>query len=89
MGGINFFTDKLRAIKEMIWVAKSGTKIVIVDEIEKGGKAASQPATVREQDEMGSEQVRCPIDLIPEEMLEVKARAICNGKMYCLTFRKP
>ena len=89
MRGINFFTDKLRAIKEMIWVAKSGTKIVIVDEIEKGGKAASQPATVREQGETGSEQVRCPIDLIPEEMLEVKARAICNGKMYCLTFRKP
>ena len=89
VGGINLFTDKLRAIKEMIWVAKSGTKIVIVDEIEKGSREGSQPATVREQVDPGSEQVRCPIDLIPEEMLEVKARAICSGKMYCLTFRKP
>ena len=35
VGGINFFTDKARAIKEMIWVAKSGTKIVIVDETER------------------------------------------------------
>ncbi len=35
VGGINFFTDKVRAIKEMIWVAKPGTKIVIVDETER------------------------------------------------------
>jgi ubiquinone/menaquinone biosynthesis C-methylase UbiE len=90
VGGINFFTDKLRAIKEMIWVAKAGTKIVIVDEIEGGSTKESQAApVVRQQVEPGSEQIRCPIDLIPEEMLEVKARAICDGKLYCLTFRKP
>ena len=35
IGGINFFTDKVRAIKEMIWVARPGTKIVIVDETER------------------------------------------------------
>jgi hypothetical protein len=87
LGGINFFTDKLRAIKEMIWVAKAGTKIVIVDEIERGN--IQRETSVRQQVEPGSEQIRCPIDLIPEEMLEVKARAICDGKLYCLTFRKP
>ena len=90
VGGINFFTDKARAIKEMIWVAKPGTKIVIVDETEKEIRNNYQrnPATFRHF-EPGSEKVRCPIHLVPEEMLEVKAREIANGRLYCLTFRKP
>ena len=90
VGGINFFTDKVRAIKEMIWVARSGTKIMIVDETEKVVKEDYQrnPFT-RQHFEPGSENVRCPIDLVPEEMLEVKAREICDGKLYCLSFRKP
>lgn len=90
VGGINFFTHKERAIKEMIWVAKPGTKIVIVDETEKVVKEDYQrnPMT-RAYFEPGSEKVRCPIDLIPEEMEEVKAREIADGKLYCLSFRKP
>src|SRR5574341_645808 len=35
MGGINFFTDQERAIREMVRVAKKGSKIVIMDETEK------------------------------------------------------
>jgi ubiquinone/menaquinone biosynthesis C-methylase UbiE len=31
-GGVNLFNDKVRAIKEMIWVARPGAKIVIVEE---------------------------------------------------------
>jgi ubiquinone/menaquinone biosynthesis C-methylase UbiE len=90
VGGINFFTDKVRAIKEMIWVARSGTKIVIVDETEKAVEEIyRRTPVVRKYFEPGSENVRCPIDLVPEEMKEVKAREICDGKMYCLTFRKP
>jgi ubiquinone/menaquinone biosynthesis C-methylase UbiE len=90
VGGINFFTDKLRAIKEMIWVAKPGTKILIVDETEKVVRGTYQKTPVlRKSFEPGSEKVRCPIDLVPEEMKEVKAREICDGKLYCLTFRKP
>jgi ubiquinone/menaquinone biosynthesis C-methylase UbiE len=90
VGGINFFTDKVRAIKEMIWVARPGTKIVIVDETEKAVVENYQRTPVlKDSFEPGSEKVRCPIDLIPEEMKEVTAREICDGKMYCLTFRKP
>jgi ubiquinone/menaquinone biosynthesis C-methylase UbiE len=90
MGGLNFFTDKLRAIKEMIWVAKPGTKILIVDEMEKTVRENYQKTPlVRSSFEPGSEKVRCPIDLVPEEMKEIRAREICNGKLYCLTFRKP
>jgi ubiquinone/menaquinone biosynthesis C-methylase UbiE len=90
VGGINFFTDKTRAIREMVWVSKPGTKIVIVDETSKVVKENYQrnPAT-RKYFKKGSEAVRCPIDLVPKEMTEVKAREIADGKLYCLTFRKP
>jgi ubiquinone/menaquinone biosynthesis C-methylase UbiE len=90
VSGINFFTDKLRAIKEMIWVAKPGTKILIVDETEKTIRENYQKTLiVRNGFEPGTAKVRCPINLVPEEMKEVRAREICNGKLYCLTFRKP
>lgn len=90
VGGINFFSDPKRAIREMIWVAKPGTKIVISDETEDVVRNGHQknPAT-KAYFPPGSEAVRCPIDLVPEEMQEIKARAIAAGKHYCLTFRKP
>lgn len=89
-GGINRFNDKVRAIKEMIWVARSGTKIVIVDELEDARAEVHRHAPVSKRNvEPGSENVRCPIDLVPGEMKDVRAREICDGKMYCLSFRKP
>jgi ubiquinone/menaquinone biosynthesis C-methylase UbiE/uncharacterized protein YbaR (Trm112 family) len=90
VGGINFFSDPARAIKEMIWVARPGTKIVIVDETEKTVREDYQRNSITKKHfEKGSEAIRCPIDLVPQEMLEVKAREIYDGKLYCLTFRKP
>ena len=35
VGGINFFNDKGRALRELVRVAKPGVKIVVVDETEK------------------------------------------------------
>jgi ubiquinone/menaquinone biosynthesis C-methylase UbiE len=90
VGGINFFSDPARAIREMIWVAKPGTKIVIVDETEKVVRESYQKNPMTKASfPPGSEAVRCPIDLVPEEMQEIKARTIADGKLYCLTFRKP
>ena len=89
-GGINFFTDKVRAIKEMIWVAKPGTKIVIVDETERTIRENYQRTPiVKNSFEPGTEKVKCPVDLVPAEMKDISAREICGGKLYCLTFRKP
>jgi ubiquinone/menaquinone biosynthesis C-methylase UbiE len=47
VGGINFFSDKERAIAEMIRVARPGTKIAIVDETEKvvSGQYQKNPMT--------------------------------------------
>jgi ubiquinone/menaquinone biosynthesis C-methylase UbiE len=90
VGGINFFSGKAAAIREMIRVAKPGTKIVIVDETEKVVKDSYQKNPMTKKFfEKGSESVACPIDLVPEEMLETEAHFIAGGKLYCLTFRKP
>ncbi|HEX4285432.1 MAG TPA: methyltransferase domain-containing protein [Terracidiphilus sp.] len=90
VGGINFFSEPERAIREMIWVAKPGTKIVIADETEKVVKNHYQknPAT-KAAFPPGTENVRCPIDLVPEEMEEISAREVADGKLYLLSFRKP
>jgi len=74
----------------MIWVARPGAKIVIVDETEKVVRENYQRNPVTSKYfEPGIEKVRCPIELIPKEMTEIKAREIAGGKLYCLTFRKP
>lgn len=89
-GGINFFSGKTAAIHEMIRVAKPGTKIVIVDETDKAIRDNHQKNPfARSYFAKGMESVTCPIDLVPQEMEEIEAHPIANGKLYCLTFRKP
>ena len=78
--GINQFNSMERALHEMIWVAKPGAKIVIVDE---AGDAAMQRRPI------GSKSFSSPIELVPDDMVDVKARPLGEGKFYCLTFRKP
>ncbi len=88
VGGINFFNDQEAAIREMIRVAKPSSKILIVDETDKG---------VRQYEKMpglslliGTERqaAKAPVDLLPSEMLDVKVSTVSNGAFYCLTFRK-
>jgi hypothetical protein len=74
----------------MIWVAKAGTKIVIVDETERTIRENYQRTpVVRNSYGPGTEKVKCPVDLVPSEMKDITAKEICGGKLYCLTFRKP
>jgi ubiquinone/menaquinone biosynthesis C-methylase UbiE len=90
VGGMNFFSEQERAIREMIWVAKPGTKIVIVDETEKEVRENYQKnPTTKAYFPPGTEAVRCPIELVPEDMEEIRAREIADGRLYCLSFRKP
>lgn len=90
IGGFNFFSNPERAIREMIWVAKPGTKIVIADETEKVVRESYQKnPLIKSYFPPGTEMVRCPIDLVPPEMEQISAREVAAGKMYCITFRKP
>jgi ubiquinone/menaquinone biosynthesis C-methylase UbiE len=90
VGGINFFNDRLRAVTEMIRVAKPGTKIVIVDETEKTVKDIYEKTPVtKKYFEQRETSVASPVDLVPQNMLDIVSKEIGEGRLYCLTFRKP
>lgn len=81
--------DWQAAINEMIRVAKSGTKIVIVDETEKLIESTYKRTPITKDYYESADKIGTPIELIPEDMLDVTCREVCQELMYCLTFRKP
>lgn len=89
VGGINFFSNKAKAIGEMIRVARPGTKLAIIDETERVIKRASFiPLSGRYFG--GKEKLAAvPVDLVPKIMQDIKVDYILNGRMYVLTFIKP
>lgn len=90
IGGINFFNDKKAAIDEMIRVAKSGTKIVIVDETEKGMAAYRRTSPGFERMFDGKrEAIKVPVDLVPSTMKDVRVDSVWHGLFYALEFQKP
>jgi ubiquinone/menaquinone biosynthesis C-methylase UbiE len=90
VGGINFFNDKVRALEEMIRVARPGTKIVVVDETEKTVRRSYKKLPVlRRYFRNRQEAVTDPSDIVPAGMREIRCRTIAWGALYCLTFRTP
>jgi len=88
VGGINFFNDRARAIREMIRVAKPGSLLLIADETEKHVKSVyeKQPGGLFKN---RKEPVSAPVDLVPPEMQDVHLEELRDGQFYALTFRKP
>ncbi|MFZ0393925.1 MAG: class I SAM-dependent methyltransferase [Terracidiphilus sp.] len=93
VGGINFFSDRAAAIREMIRVAKPGSLLLIADETEEHVKAAYESIPYTREFFKGREDaVSVPLDLVPAEMENVGAKILeIAGKkrFYALTFRKP
>ena len=90
VGGINFFNDKARAMREMVRVAKPGAKIVISDETEEAVKGVYEKNPLLKGYFNNRDQpVRCPINEVPPGMLEMRATELLFAKLYCLSFRKP
>lgn len=89
-GGINFFSDRAKAIREMIRVAKPGSLILIADETEQHVKGAYEniPYT-REFYKDREKAVSAPVELVPEEMEDVRVETVWRNRFYALTFRKP
>ena len=88
VGGINFFNDRGKAIREMIRVAKPGSLLLIADETEKHVKEVYEKSLggyYRNR----KEAVCAPVDLVPAEMEDVRLEPLKNGMFYALTFRKP
>jgi ubiquinone/menaquinone biosynthesis C-methylase UbiE len=90
VGGINFFNDKAQAIREMIRVARPGTRILIADEEEQVVRENyERNRFIRKYFQNRTEPVHAPIDLVPQEMGEIKLESAFDGKLYVLCFRKP
>lgn len=89
VGGINAFNDRTKAICEMIRVARSGTRIVIVDETAKMVKALSWIPSARKMVAEWGDRFEAPLELVPPEMKEIHAGEIVKGYFYMLSFRKP
>jgi ubiquinone/menaquinone biosynthesis C-methylase UbiE len=89
-GAFNFFTDRPKAIREMIRVAKPGAHLMIEDETEEYVKSTyeSIPFTSSFYKDR-KEAVTVPIDLVPPEMEDIHLEMLKDGKFYAVTFRKP
>jgi ubiquinone/menaquinone biosynthesis C-methylase UbiE/uncharacterized protein YbaR (Trm112 family) len=89
VGGINFFNDKARAIREMIRVAKPGTRIVIADEEEQVvQRQYERTPFIRSYFRNRKEPVSAPTDLVPPAMRDLKVEPALEGKAYVLSFTK-
>jgi SAM-dependent methyltransferase len=90
IGGINFFNDKGKAIREMVRVAKPGARILICDETERGAKAYEWTLPGFSQSfKDGRPAVSAPVEDVPEGVEELRVFDVWNGWAYCLEFRAP
>lgn len=90
IGGFNFFNDKKKAFDVMIRVAKTGARILIADEYEKGAQGYENLFPGFGNHFEGKRQaIVPPVDLVPEAMLKQRIFDIWKGWFYCIEFRKP
>jgi ubiquinone/menaquinone biosynthesis C-methylase UbiE len=89
VGGINFFNDRAKAIREMIRVAKPGSLLLIADETEKHVKGVYEKGPGGHLYKNRKQPVSAPIDLVPPDMQEIHLEIGRTGEWYMLTFRKP
>lgn len=89
MGGINFFSDPGRAIREMVRVAKGGTKIVIMDETEKVARNLENVPGIRAWFRHPHRPIVPPVALVPDGMEQLECHELYNGQAWYLSFRKP
>jgi ubiquinone/menaquinone biosynthesis C-methylase UbiE len=88
-GGINYFSDKSTAVREMVRVARPGAKIAIVDATERLSRAYEKVPIARRFVQERGDVMAPPVEAVPTGMEEVRLAEVCSGELYCLTFRKP
>jgi ubiquinone/menaquinone biosynthesis C-methylase UbiE len=89
VGGINYFNDRAAAVREMIRVAKPGSKLIIVDETEELANKYKKTPVAGDFYNNRQIKITSPIDLVPANMQEVQLKFVSGGDLYCLSFRKP
>jgi ubiquinone/menaquinone biosynthesis C-methylase UbiE len=89
-GGFNFFSDRPKAIREMIRVVKPGGHLMIEDETEEYVKSTYEKIPYTSSFYGDRKQpVTVPIDLVPPEMEDIRVEMLKDGKFYAIAFRKP
>jgi ubiquinone/menaquinone biosynthesis C-methylase UbiE len=89
IGGINFFSDRRRALAEMLRVARPGSKLIVSDETEQVVTGIYQRIPFLNRFYRNrTALVTSPTDLLPEGANDIQCRTVNRGKLYCLTFRK-
>ena len=86
---MNLFSDKTAALKEMVRVAKRGSKIVVVDETEKITRRYSKALLAGGFYTDGDALAVAPVQFLPPGVRRVSVRSIAKGDLYCLTFWTP
>ncbi len=89
IGGINFFTDPGAALREMVRVAKPGSRLLVVDETEELARRHEDKLIAGAFFKNRPRTIVAPANLLPPGMQEVEVREICDRELYILTFRKP
>ena len=93
IGGINFFSEKKKAIEEMIRVARPGSKVVIADESERLARFITRIPGISRSYQGKQVDTSVPVHLVPDTMKEIRVDGIWkqHGQYhgYCLEFRKP
>jgi ubiquinone/menaquinone biosynthesis C-methylase UbiE len=87
MAGIQYFDDPAEAVREMIRVAKPGTKIVVADQPHTAGQTLSRVEGARGSYESLDEAIADLPAMLPPGMRDVEAGLISKGELYCLSFR--
>ena len=77
--GIRKFSSPSRAIREMIWVARPGAQVLVVD----------RTNIVKKSGDTQGQQARSLAEWVPPEMEQIETHALGGSDYECLTFRVP
>ena len=89
VGGINFFSDKPQAIREMYRVAKPGTLLMVADETQDFVESQYQKNALTKKAYQDAHFDLAEIEhAIPAEALERKTHYLWDKRFYAITFRK-
>jgi ubiquinone/menaquinone biosynthesis C-methylase UbiE/uncharacterized protein YbaR (Trm112 family) len=93
VGGINFFTDRAKAMAEMVRVGRAGSLIVIACETERAIQLNRHAIRLAFGKDLGGRMLefsrRDILDSVPADVHDVVFSEIWEGNGYLLKFRKP
>lgn len=79
VGGINAFNDRARALAEMVRVARSGARFLVVDETAKLLESLSWTPSAKRMLQQHGDRFLAPVELLPAGMVDVQVTHILKG----------